>query len=113
MPRLQLQLVRPHETYYVNERDEIYRPFCPGGPLAPSGDWRLLGAVEYRTVFGRTVKTRRYSTEDIRAGRVPWLWKNGKQRCYVVDYDHGTRRMWASPTGYYSRLMPVDEAEAS
>jgi hypothetical protein len=40
--------------------------------------------------------------EDIFENRVPWFYKNGKQRCYVLDYDHGYNRVWGSP-----RLLSV------
>jgi hypothetical protein len=101
-----LRIIQParNETYYVNDADEIYR--CKAGgydyDMAPSGQWRLLGAVEVRYVFGRWVEVRRYDVADIRAGRVPWRYKNGKQRCYLLDYDHGCTRLWSNPTPYWT-----------
>lgn len=64
---------------------------------APSGHWVLTGAIEYGRGYlsGRVV--RRYSLEDVLEGRVPWFWKNGKQRCFPTDIDHGTHRVWMSP----------------
>lgn len=63
----------------------------------PSGSWVMTGAVEYGRGYigGRVV--RHYTLDDIRGGRVPWFWKNGKQRCYPTDIDHGTHRVWMSP----------------
>lgn len=64
---------------------------------SPSGYWTLTGAVEYGRGYcgGRVV--RRYTLDDIKANRVPWFWRNGKQRCFPTDIDHGTHRVWMSP----------------
>lgn len=90
-----IHITTSQETYYVDDCNRISRPSTG---LGPSGDWLLLGAAEYR--FGRVV--RRYSVDEIRAGRVPWFYKNGAQRCFVRDRDHGTMREWQSP-----RLLQV------
>lgn len=75
------------EPYYVNEETgEIGRR-----DSMPSGQWKLVGAREYNN-FGYCVA--RYSLNDIIEGAVPWRWKNGKARCYIVDWDHGTFREW-------------------
>jgi hypothetical protein len=83
------------KTYHVNEKNEISYTHTDGTFCAPSSGWLLLGAVEQRVVFGRLCTVRRYTVEDIRANRVPWLHENGTQRCFIVDLDldHGTRRM--------------------
>lgn len=77
------------ETRHVNEQNQFSRP-----GVAASTTWLLEGAVEMR--FGRI--SRRYSVEDIREGRVPWFYKNGKQRCFVADRDHGSFRVQMGPS---------------
>ena len=86
----------PFEELTVDDQNRFARPYKGMGP---SNDWLLTGAVEYK--FGRLHK--RYSVEDIRAKRVPWFYKNGKQRCFITDRDHGTDRVQMSP-----RLIRVD-----
>ncbi len=76
-------------TYHVDAANQIH-----GAEWPPSGQWLLLGAVEQNN-FGRI--TKHYTVADIRAGRVPWKFKNGKQRCFIKDLDHGTMRVWACP----------------
>lgn len=84
-----IHIITKGEMFTVNEQDQIGRP----GRVTPSDTWKLVGAVEYR--FGRVSKT--YTAAEVRERQVPWHYKNGKQRCYVMDYDHGTRRVWMSP----------------
>jgi len=95
-----LRIFRRGETFFVNEKNQISYTTRDGFFVKPDDTWVLLGAVEYRTVFGRWQAVRRYTVEEIRAGKVPWIWKNGEQRCFVVDCDHGTTREWMSPTPY-------------
>ena len=94
-----LRIFQRGDVYLVNEKDEIH-----GGPnkVTPDQSWRLVGAAEMRMVHGSWRQVRRFSVADIRAGRVPWRWKNGSQRCFILDYDHGTRRMWGNPTPYWT-----------
>lgn len=67
--------------------------------MPPSGDWKVTGAVTVNN-FGHVV--RRYSLAEILANpsAIPWQHKNGKQMTFVTDLDHGSKRMWASPTHY-------------
>jgi hypothetical protein len=101
-----LRLVRPDETFYVNDQDQIYR--VGRCATSPSDQWRLRGAVELRMVFGRLVQSRRFSVKDIREGRVPWKFKNGSQRCFVLDFDHGANRMWGSPGHHAIGTVPPE-----
>ncbi len=80
-------------AYNVNERGLITSDNAP----TPSGHWRLTGAVELGRGFtgGRVLKA--YTFDDILNNRVPWFYKNGKQRCFVQDFDHGAHRVWMSP----------------
>lgn len=81
------------ESFNVDAQGHITYSKAP----TPSGQWKLTGAVEVGRGFtgGRIIRV--YSLDDIINNRVPWFYKNGKQRCFVQDYDHGTHRMWASP----------------
>ena len=68
----------------------------PGNEVAGSAQWRIRGAVE-RNNFGNV--TRRYSASDVLLGRVgAWHWKNGRQRTFLLDFDHGSIREWRNPT---------------
>ena len=65
--------------------------------FGPSGKWRVTGAVQ-RNNFGHAV--RRYTLAQIleNPASIPWRAKNGKQRTFIIDLDHGTSREWRSPT---------------
>lgn len=78
------------EYWKMHDSGEIERH----GLVSPSMNWRVVGAVEY-TNFGRV--KRRYTLEDIKNGGIPWQYKNGKQRAFVRDFDHGTIREWKHP----------------
>lgn len=71
---------------------------CWNDNCQPSGQWYLTGAVEYGRGYTAGQVVARYTLSDVLAGRVPWFYKNGKQRCYPTDTDHGTSRVWMSPT---------------
>lgn len=79
--------IEADETYYIDDNNNIGRK-----GLIPSGSWQLLGAIEYNN-FGNVI--RRYSVEDIRAGKVVWRHKNGKPKVFILDNDHGTMRQWS------------------
>ena len=67
-----------------------------GPSWQPSTKWRLVGAVT-RNNFGHVV--RRYSADDVlgNPSAIPWRHQNGKQKTYLLDYDHGTVREWRNP----------------
>ncbi len=78
-----------------------YYDLYPDGRIAskdtkPSSDWLCTGAVT-RNNFGRV--SRVYSLAEIilNAPEIPWKFKNGKQKTYITDLDHGTPREWGSP----------------
>jgi len=79
------------EYWKLHDTGAIERP----GLVTPDPSaWRVVGAVE-RNNFWRVV--RRYSLEDILRGGIEWKHANGKQKTFVLDYDHGTIREWRSP----------------
>lgn len=61
-----------------------------------SDQWRVTGAVS-RNNFGGV--TRRYTLAEVinDPASIPWRWKNGAQRTFITDLDHGTHREWRSP----------------
>lgn len=78
------------ETWMLHLNGAIERP----GLVRPNAaTWRVLGAVE-RNNFGAIV--RRYTLAEVLSGGVPWKWKNGKQRTFIRDFDHGSTREWRS-----------------
>jgi len=68
----------------------------PAIGMAPSGQWKLLGAVERNNLGGWV---RSWTLAEIRAApeSIPWRFKNGKQRVFIRDLDHGAVREWRSP----------------
>ena len=70
-----------------------------------SFDWRVTGAVMMNN-FNRTV--RQYTLEHVLYEDIPWWWKNGKQRVHVTDYDHGSGRVWMSPTHIIGKMPRPD-----
>ena len=90
-----MKTIIQHGTEYMhmNNEGEISRPVID---MEASGQWRVIGAVE-RNNFGHAV--RRYSLADIinSPESIPWQHKNGKQRTFIQDFDHGTHREWRSP----------------
>ena len=81
-----------------------YLRLYPNGQLAddkvtPSDNWRIIGAVTLNN-FGNV--TRQYSLDEILEDpqAIQWQHKNGNQKTHVLDIDHGTKRLWGSPTHY-------------
>lgn len=65
------------------------------GHAGPSENWRVTGAVT-RNNFGYV--TARWTLDEILSGEsIPWRFKNGRQRTFLRDYDHGTGREWGHP----------------
>ena len=79
------------ESWILHDNGQIERPGC----VAPSEKWRIVGAVRFNN-FGHEVE--RVSLDDILAGKIKdWKHKNGKQKWHVVDFDHGSIRVWMNP----------------
>jgi hypothetical protein len=95
-----LRIVRPNETFFVNERNQIFRT-RPGNETTPSDDWKLLGAVEFGRGKNSESVIKHYCMADIRLGRVVWTYKNGKQKAFYQQYDHGVISISMSPCPYY------------
>lgn len=96
---MKIHFIFSHETYIVNDLNQFSR----GDWIhIPSNNWALTGAVEYK--FGRVHK--QYSVVDIWDKNVPWFYKSGKQRCFVVQYDHGSKSVMISPKLLDVRVYP-------
>ena len=82
-----------HESMLLHDNGSVSRPSIG---MEPSGQWSVTGAVE-RNNFGCVV--RRFSLAEILASPecIPWKFKNGKQRVFIRDLDHGAYREWRSP----------------
>lgn len=82
------------ELIKADERGYLSRTTGDGFEVKPSPNWRIDGALEFRKVFGNEVISKHYSFQDILDGKVPFQYKNGRQRCFIKDYDHGACRVW-------------------
>jgi len=83
-------------AWTLHDNGNIQRHDVPAPYDQPSGQWRITGAVT-RDNFGNAL--RRYTLAEILAGpaAIPWKFRNGKQRTFLQDYDHGAAREWNSP----------------
>ena len=81
-----IHITTMHETFVIDDRNRFSRP-ATGMPF--TDDWLLVGAVSFKEVFGRSHETW-YTVDDIINGKVPWFYKNGKQKSYIVHNDYGT-----------------------
>lgn len=80
-------------NYEVNDRNQIHQPELNARWKhlgLPQETWVLEGAVEIR--FSQVVAT--YSVEDIRKNKVPWKWRSGRQRCFILHKQNGVVKMW-------------------
>lgn len=81
-----------NECWILHTDGLIERP----GMNGPSGQWKIIGAIEYNN-FGNVKRT--YSLSEILESpeTIPWKFKNGKQKVFIRDCDHGTERQWGKP----------------
>ena len=81
------------EYMHLYENGTISRPAIN---MKASGKWQVIGAVTLNN-FGYAVKF--YSLADVfnNPGFIEWQHKNGKQKTFIRDLDHGTMREWRSP----------------
>jgi len=109
MVTLSVLIIGPDETMPVTAEGFITRVmYVPHGPptwlVRGSASWRIIGAVTCNN-FGHVVK--RWTCREVldTPEAIPWKWKNGKQRSYLLDYDHGSNRRRESP-GYVVARAP-------
>lgn len=86
------------KDYIVWERNGYYKLFKDGRIQKPDGYmsdgklWEFVGLLEKKP-YGKTgfVISR---GEVFKMEEKDFYYKNGKPKFYVVDIDHGTRRIW-------------------
>jgi len=92
----------------VDELFQLTRPHAP-----PSGQWLLMGAVRTDN-FGQEMERVKFvcdcchrpypdALKQLERIQDDWTWKNGSQKWYAIDYDHGSQRVWRMPEGYSIR----------
>ena len=86
-----LRVSRGTSYFDVFENGEITQ--CRKGQ--PSGQWKITGGVVF--MFGQVVQ--RYTLKELVENftTIKWKYKNGKQRIFFTDLDHGTSRQWTGP----------------
>lgn len=85
------------EYMEMNEKGQIIRKDQRGKiTVGPSDSWRVTGAVAYSN-FGHVTRT--WTLKEIwdDPESIPWKYKNGRQRTFIRDLDHGTQREWRCP----------------
>lgn len=85
------------EYMQMNDKGELTRPST--GMTSPSGQWRITGAVA-RNNFGHVVQRYTLNQLKVLCNDLHWTFKNGKQRIFLTDFDHGTNREWGSRQQY-------------
>lgn len=65
--------------------------------VKPSDAWRVVGAWRCNN-FGNVVEHLSLAQIAANPAAVQWLYKNGKQRFHIVDFDRGATRVWMNPT---------------
>lgn len=85
------------ERYLVTEEDNIIRTDIDH---SPSGKWKAVGVVEVLP-FGRLGDMQ--SLESV--AETNMRFKNGKGRFMLVDFDHGSQRIWGN------RVVAIDRAQ--
>jgi len=81
------------EYWKLHPNGAIERP----GLVAPDPiTWRIIGATTYNN-FGNQVAFHTFYNIFRAPNEIPWYFKNGKQRTFIRDLDHGTIREWRSP----------------
>jgi hypothetical protein len=80
------------DRYYIHNNGDIERTDMS---FTPSGQWRFvaLAVTGPGFAFGKRANV---TLSDLASGDVPTVYKNGSPRFTVIDYDHGTHRLWAS-----------------
>ena len=76
------------EYWKLHVNGQIERP----GIYGPSNSWKVVGAVRLNSL-GHVIEEA--NLDDILSGKIKeWQHKNGKQKWFIIDFDHGTKRQW-------------------
>ena len=82
-----LEITTPYgKRYYIHDNGDI-----DYDGLSKSGQWKLLGLTHVK-------RSETYRLQTLLQGVFPaeMLYKNGNPQWTVLDYDHGTKRMWGN-----------------
>jgi hypothetical protein len=85
------------QGWTIHENGDVQRHDVPAPYNQPSGNWSITGAVERNNLGGAV---RHYTLAEVLANPagIPWKFKNGEQRTFLTDIDHGTPREVAGPS---------------
>jgi len=100
-----LNIDTPYGDHYkVDSNGNIIRMDMPD--FKPSGEWRMLGITHVKRNYTIPLNC---ITPQLLKGLI-LLWKNGKPQWTILDYDHGTKRVWGN-TKYHGikRLYFTEE----
>lgn len=79
------------DVYNIDKDFNIIRTDIKG--FKASGQWKLLGIT---LVTGNSIVVPAAKIKSWLKLKKPLLYKNGHPRYTVVDFDHGTRRIWGN-----------------
>jgi len=82
----------------VYEHEGRYFIASPGE--SPSLQWEWIGLFRFNN-FGHIVE--RIPVHRVLTEKLQWTYKNGKQRLFIVDIDHGTLRHWGARSQEFIR----------
>lgn len=86
-----LRIITPYgDRYNILENGNIVRLDIKD--FEPSGEWKLLGLRHVnRNEF---IPLAKITPELLKS--LPILYKNGNPQWTIIDYDHGSKRMWGN-----------------
>lgn len=89
------------ETYTINDNQQITRNKMEW--MKPSDSWRAVSLVKYNN-FGHIAEYVPFDKWNEFLESNPRIkYKNGKPMYFLIDYDHGTNRIWGSGIEYISK----------
>lgn len=93
-----LTVLLPSETMEIDLTSGLFTRIRQGDAYKGGDDWKCTGAVTFK--FGRIHEV--FTLEDLRNGKAGMFkYKNGKQRLFITDLDHGTYRIQMNPKSLY------------
>lgn len=82
------------DRYLIHDNGDIECTDIPG--FKPSEEWQMVALVS--AVSNRRIYIAFDCLSDFLATTPDWLFKNGKPRYTVRDFDHGTIGEWGNTT---------------
>lgn len=93
-------------SYYVHDNGDIERTDMAH---TPSHQWKFEGIASTHP-FSNHIRRGLEGLEALASGEIDTLYKNGRPRWTVADYDHGTSRVWGNSN--YHGIKTVSKVEA-